>query len=222
MKMGLAKIGLWGKPVVILGAGEAGRQLVRTLKREWGLGFKPVGVFDFRLAPRGGLVEDVPYGGTIIDALDLARKHGIGTVIFAMPNVRREYLAKFVDRASSSFRDVIVIPNLSGITTSAVAARNFAGILGVQTKHNLLNPWALRAKRVLDLTFTLIGGILILPLLLVLALLVWLDSGRPILYKSTRIVQGGIVLWTIKFRTMVPEAHQKLQQILKENAEMRE
>src|SRR5215211_434336 len=46
----MMKLGLWGKPVVIMGAGESGKQLVRTLQTEWGLGFKPIAVFDPRLA----------------------------------------------------------------------------------------------------------------------------------------------------------------------------
>ena len=72
MKWGTAKIGLLGKPVIILGAGEPGKQLLQVLQREWGLGYKPAAVFDFRLPPKLGRHEDVPYGGTVIDALDLA------------------------------------------------------------------------------------------------------------------------------------------------------
>jgi Undecaprenyl-phosphate galactose phosphotransferase WbaP len=222
VKWGLMRLGLWGKPVAVLGAGETGKQLVRTLQREWGLGFRPVAVFDFPLGSRGGLLEGVPPRGTVSDALDTARRQKIDTAIFAMPHIRRQHLAKYVDRARRSFLHVVIIPNLSGITTSAITARNFAGTFGVEIKHNLLNPWTLRAKRLLDLVFTIVGGSLILPFLLVLSLLVWLDSGSPIFYKSKRIVQGGKVLWSMKFRTMVPGAERMLQRILEENAELKQ
>src|SRR3712207_9384064 len=59
---------------ILLGAGETGRQMVRTLKDEWGLGFRPVAVFDYQLTEQGGLIEDVPYAGTVADALATARK----------------------------------------------------------------------------------------------------------------------------------------------------
>jgi Undecaprenyl-phosphate galactose phosphotransferase WbaP len=222
VKRALKKVGLWGKPAVILGAGETGKQLVRTLQREWGLGFRPVAVFDFRLAPRGGLLEGVPYGGTVADALTLARKQGIDTAIFAMPHIRREYLASFINRASLSFQHVIVMPNLSGITTSAVVARDFAGALGVEVKYNLLNPWALRVKRALDLIATIIGGTLILPLLLVLSLLVWADGRGHVFYKAQRMGRDGNYFSCLKFRTMVPDAEVMLQRMLKENPEIRE
>ena len=56
----------------------------------------------------------------------------------------------------------MLIPNLSGVTNSAVVARDLSGVFSVEIKYNLLNPWSLRAKRVTDLAATLLGGALIL------------------------------------------------------------
>ena len=97
-------------------------------------------------------------------ALDLTRKRRVDTVIIAMPWIGREYLAQVVDKASLSFRHVIVILNLSGFMTSVVSARALAGAWGMETKYNLLDPWALRVKRALDLGYTKVGGTLIFDL----------------------------------------------------------
>ena len=221
VKLGLEKLELWGKPVVILGAGETGKLLVHILQREWGLGYKPLAVFDFRLAPKGRVLEGVPYGGTVTDALNLAQKQRIDTVIFAMTHVRRQYLARFVEGARSGFRHVIVIPNLIGITTSAVTASDLAGVFGVEIKQNLLSPWTLRIKRMLDLVATVTGGILILPLLLAISFLLWVSSRGGVFYRAQRIGQDGKHFSCLKFRTMVPEAEATLQRMLEENAELR-
>src|SRR5215211_2737001 len=117
VKRGMMRAGVWGKPVVILGAGEAGARLVRELKMEWHLGYRPTAVFDSLLAPVGGVLEGVPYKGTAIDAKHWARKHHIDTAILTMPRARRKSLAKFIGQASENFRYVIVIPtDLTGIT----------------------------------------------------------------------------------------------------------
>ena len=79
-------------------------------------------------------------------AVDIARKQGVDTAIFAMPFMRREQLVKLVSLASGYFQHVLVIPNLEGITNSAVTARDLGGTLAVEIKYNLLNPWALKAK----------------------------------------------------------------------------
>jgi hypothetical protein len=45
----------------------------------------------------------------------------------------------------------MVVPNLTGMTNSAVAANDFAGTLAVEIEHNLLDRWSRRFKHVLDL-----------------------------------------------------------------------
>lgn len=221
-KRTMMRLGLWGKPVVVLGARQAGAHVLDVLRREWQLGFKPFAVFDNRVVPAGGMLEGVPYGGTLADAEILARKCGVDTAIFAMPYTKREHLARFVDSSRESFKHVVIIPDLGGITNSAVVARDLAGTFGVEIRHNLLDPWAQRLKRVMDLGATLIGGALILPLLLMLSLLVWMESGRPIFYSDMRMGQDGKLFSCIKFRTMVPDAEVLLQQMLATNSEMRE
>jgi Undecaprenyl-phosphate galactose phosphotransferase WbaP len=222
VKRAMRGLGLWGKPVVVLGARDAGAHVIRVLRREWQLGFNPVAVFDNRVSPAEGMLEGVPYGGTLSSAAALARTCGADTAVFAMPYTRREHLARFVDSARVNFRHVIIIPDLGGITNSAVVARDLAGTFGVEIRYNLLDPWAQRSKRVLDLVATVIGGTLILPLLLMLSLLVLIESGRPIFYTDKRLGRGGDLFSCVKFRTMVPDAEAMLQRLLAEDPEMRE
>ena len=220
---GMRKIGLWGKPVIILSHKDSGSRIERLLNEEWGLGYVPIAVFNYRLVPSEELLEASIYEEEILDdAVDLARKRGVETVIFAMPHTRREQLATLAGRASGSFRHVLVVPNLGGITNSATTARNLAGTFAVEIKHNLLDPWALRAKRVFDLIATMAGGVLVAPLLLALTLLVYLDSGGSVFYKDRRMGTNGKSFSCIKFRTMVPDAEALLQQVLEEDDGLRE
>jgi len=206
VKRAMMEVGLWGKPVIVLGAQEVGAHVLKVLQREWQLGLNPIAVFDNRVAPIGRTLEGVPYGGTLTDASALGQKYGIDTAIFAMPHTRHERLVKFVNLASFSFRHVVVIPNLGGITNSAVVARDLAGTFGVEINHNLLDPWAQRVKRALDLVATLIGGVLILPLIMSLCLLVWVESRGPVFYKDQRMGRDGRLFSCVKFRTMVSDA----------------
>lgn len=222
VKRGLLRAGVWGKPIVILGAGKAGGRLVRALQRDWHLGYRPVAVFDSHLAPVGGVLEGVPYRGTMTDAVNLGRKQNIDTAVFAMPHTHRKHLVEFINQAKLSFRYVIVIPNLAGVANSAAIAKNLAGTIGVEVKQNLLNPWALWAKRTLDLAATVIGGALMFVFILAIFLLVWIESGRPVFYKAQRVGQDGRLFSCLKIRTMVPDAESILQQMLKEDAKLSE
>lgn len=222
MKWVAMKAGIWGKPVVVLGASKAGADLLRTLQREWQLGLRPVAVFDNRRVPEGGMLAGVPYGGTLEDASGAAQKYGVDTAILAMPRAYREHLAHVVDWVSMNFRNVIVVPDLSGVANSGVVARDLAGTFGMEIKHNLLNPWARGAKRAVDLLATVAGGVLISPLFLALALLVWLESRGTVFYRDQRMGRNGKLFSCIKFQTMVPDAEAALQRLLKDDAAVRE
>jgi Undecaprenyl-phosphate galactose phosphotransferase WbaP len=218
----MEELGLWGKPVVILGYNQAGKTVAEHLTLNWGLGYKPVAIFDYRLGKSSRFREVVDDRQFLEEVTVLARKENLDTAIFAMPHARREQLTRLINLASISFRHIMIIPNLGGVTNSAVVARDLAGTFAVEIKYNLLDPWALRAKRVADVVATVVGGALILPLILVLALLVYLESGGPVFYTDRRMGRSGKLFSCVKFRTMKPNAEALLQRLLAEDAKLRE
>jgi sugar transferase EpsL len=58
------------------------------------------------------------------------------------------------------------------------------------------------SKRLFDLIITVIGLIIILPLMLVVSILVWIFLGTPILFRQPRPGYKGRPFITYKFRTM--------------------
>jgi hypothetical protein len=78
VKQGINKVGLWGKPVAIVGSRGTGSQITKLLKENWELGYNPIAVFDYPLASAGGPLEDLPYEGlSLIEIADMARKRGV-------------------------------------------------------------------------------------------------------------------------------------------------
>jgi exopolysaccharide biosynthesis polyprenyl glycosylphosphotransferase len=57
-------------------------------------------------------------------------------------------------------------------------------------------------KRLFDLFTSLVGLVLTLPFWPLIAMVVWIDSGRPILYSQLRVGQNGTLFRLYKFRTM--------------------
>jgi len=62
------------------------------------------------------------------------------------------------------------------------------------------------AKRLFDVVVSLVAIVAVSPLLVVLALAVLLDSGRPVLFRQTRVGMNGRTFRLLKFRTMVVDA----------------
>lgn len=221
VKTGMARYGIWGKLVLILGGGDLGTRLNDLLKQEWRLGYKPAALF--KGEPEGWLIEVKGSGessqheGAMADALNLGHTHQIDTLFLTVPHESREYVAGLADLASIHFRSVIVIPDLTSVASSTVVARNFAGTIGVEVHHNLLDPWVRRFKRGLDLTGALVGGLLISPLLVALVVLIKLDSSGPAFFGHRRLGAGSTHFRCWKFRTMHLDAERLLEEHLKDN-----
>ena len=64
--------------------------------------------------------------------------------------------------------------------------------------------------RILDVTFALLFGLLTLPLVLFIAAVGVLTGGFPIIYRGPRIGRGGRVFTSLKFRTLTPDAEERL------------
>jgi exopolysaccharide biosynthesis polyprenyl glycosylphosphotransferase len=67
-------------------------------------------------------------------------------------------------------------------------------------------PWGRIAKRAADVFGSALGLVVLSPLFAVVALAIWLTSGRPIFYLQERVGQGGRLFQIIKFRSMRPDA----------------
>lgn len=68
----------------------------------------------------------------------------------------------------------------------------------------------LLVKRCLDVCFAPIALMLLAPLLLLLALLIKLDDGGPVLYRREVLGRYGVPFFILKYRTMVANADQML------------
>jgi exopolysaccharide production protein ExoY len=84
---------------------------------------------------------------------------------------------------------------------SAIRPLESSGARSIPThqRHHLL------AKRMLDVVGALVGGLVLLPLLVIIAVAVVLTSSGPAFYKQRRVGKGGRAFTILKFRTMVAD-----------------
>ena len=216
-----ARCSWWGYPVMVLGAGKTGEMVVKTLKQRPSIGLKPVLVLDDD-PQKHGLLHGVPVVGGVRLAPVLARSRKIPYAIVAMPGVKRDRLLKILERYGTAFAHLLIIPDLFEFSSLWVSAKDMGGILGLEVRQRLLMPGPRLAKFSIDLAATLVGGLLLLPLIVAIAILIKLDSPGSIFYLQTRIGQGGKRFKAWKFRTMVPDAAKSLQDYLEKHPELQD
>ena len=220
MRLLFARWHWWGYPVMILGAGQTGSMVIRTLKRRPGTGLRPVLVLDDD-PKKHGTLHGVPVVGGVELAPGLAKTRKIPYAIVAMPGVPRDRLLSLLERYGSSFAHLLVIPDLFEFSSLWVEAKDMGGVLGLEVRQRLLLPGPRLAKFSIDLAATLVGGLLMLPLIALIALLIKIDSRGPIFYSQLRIGQNGEPFKAWKFRTMVCNADLALKDYLARHPEQR-
>ena len=62
------------------------------------------------------------------------------------------------------------------------------------------------AKRAMDLTLGVLLLVVALPIMLIVALYILLTSGRPVIFRQSRVGLHGNTFTMLKFRTMIPDA----------------
>ncbi|MGZ4655292.1 SDR family NAD(P)-dependent oxidoreductase [Oryzihumus sp.] len=101
--------------VVIFGAGEAGRQLVRTMTQDPASAFYPVALLDDDHSKTRLRIEGVRVRGDRSRLQEVAAAHAAETLVIAMPSAKAALIRDLADRAEEAGLEVLVLPPLSQI-----------------------------------------------------------------------------------------------------------
>ena len=218
----LSRTAWWGEPIVILGAGQTGHLVVRRLVTHPELGWRPVAVLDDDPAKWNRPVHGVPVLGGLDLCASLAATGRASRAILAIPGASWQRLAEIVDSQARRFLRVSVVPDLFHLPSLWVSARDLQGILLLDIRSNLLDRRMRAFKRLVELLLAAALGLLALPLMLLIAVAIKLDSPGPVLFAHERVGQDGRRFRALKFRTMVRNADAVLHDALTRNAALRE
>ena len=190
--------------VLIVGAGNAGTALVEVISELDPPPFKLVGLIDDDPAKLGTNIQGSPILGNHESLSEIIANQGITDLILAISNEMNHGMFQSILTAQE---------NGVNLTTMTDTYESLSGRVPI----NLLeSDWVIRAfldraptsgfyriaKRLLDLLLSLIGLVALTLLFPLLALVILLDSGRPIIFVQERLGKGGKSYPIYKFRTM--------------------
>lgn len=112
---------------------------------------------------------------------------------------------KIIERCIEENKEVYFVPKYTDISIMNSVMKKTDDIPTFNISKLELSLEERFVKRCFDLSLSLAGFILALPLGLLLALLIKLDKG-PVFYKQQRLTRGGRIFRVYKFRTMVSDA----------------
>ncbi len=149
------------------------------------------------------------------EEVDLARKN-IDVALVTMPatNEDAERNRLLLHWLSQRFKRVVLFHEISGLGSVWVETRDLEGWLGLEMQYHLLEPQAIFIKRLVELAITIGMIIPLLPLSLLVALWIRLDSPGSVFYYQCRLGAGKQSFFVVKFRTMFMDADERLKVLL--------
>ena len=213
----LIRIGRYGRPVSVIGAGQTAATTIAQLRANPAYGLRPVAAYDDNPTLQGTIVEGVPVLGSLEDALTMPRTN---QVLISIPGARAEVQQKIINQFYNAFPITWIIPDLIGVPNQALQPHNIGNVASLELKNNLKSLKSRSVKRAIDLVLSFIGIILVSPFLIIIAILIRIDSPGPVIYKASRIGKDLNLFACYKFRSMYVDADERLNKLLEENSEM--
>ncbi len=209
-------------PLLIVGAGKTAELFLQGIMGEGGLGYKVIGFLEDKNVTIPFL-KKYPVLGKFEQAEEIIKATGVEDVVIAAPGTDPEKLRDTINKIQALVKNLTIIPNLMEVPMSGIEAEGFLNerIIILRLKNNLARPLNKFIKYSFDWIATLIGTIVISPLLLIICIWIKLDSPGPILFGHRRIGKDGREFDCYKFRSMCRDAEARLEEILAENEEVR-
>ena len=194
--------------VLVVGTGETARKVVRQILDQREFAYRIIGFIDDDASRVGERIVNPGIIGTPADMAALIERHHIDRIVVGLSDRRGKLPVEELLRAK-----------MAGVRVED-ATTTYERVTGKILIDDLRPSWLIFSdgfrvsrmtrwiKRSIDLTLALVFGILSLPLMVLTAIAIAIESGRPILYCQERVGENGKTFTLCKFRSMRTDAEQ--------------
>jgi exopolysaccharide biosynthesis polyprenyl glycosylphosphotransferase len=188
--------------VLVVGAGDGGAELVQELALGDTGPFEAIGLVDDEYEAEQ--IAGTPVHGRISDLSHVVATQQPDIVVLAVGDSRPEAFERLLDVAGVGFK-VVGLPEFHEHAFGRVPVRTLTPAWFMNVLHLYQRPYTRLAKRALDIGIALFGLLLTGWLFPLLAYVVRRTPG-PVIFRQTRLGEGGAHFTIYKFRTMRADA----------------
>ena len=201
---------------LVLGTDDDARQLAVTLNDAPDSSYRVVGYLDDEVVA-GTEVDGLPVLGGTCDVLETAHDHGIGVVVVSPSGVTPGTLRDVTIALEGQDVDLAVAPSLFQVVTRRMTIETVGNTPLLHVDQIRLERGKAFLKRSLDVAAASTLLLLTSPIMLVAAVAVWAEREGQVLFRQARVGRDGRPFTMLKFRTMVADAEQRLEELEHEN-----
>jgi len=220
MRLSLKKIRLFGRNlrfILIVGTNSRAHKFASEIEERQELGYRILGYIDQNIHQNK---EGINLLGTLEDFPRIIKNHIVDEVIIALPV--KSYYEQIQDIVQKGEEQGISINYLSDIFNTKIArskTEDPEDLALMTINSGYQDSWQYVTKRILDIVISVIIIIATLPLMVIAAVTMKINSPGPILFVQQRVGYNKRIFRLYKFRTMIKSA-EDLQGKLEEKNEM--
>jgi exopolysaccharide biosynthesis polyprenyl glycosylphosphotransferase len=203
--------------VLIVGAGEVGRTVMRTIVALPELGYRIVGFLDDN--PDRGETDIGPFKalGGLDNLPAVLSAERINEVIVALPWSYHRKILSLISQCERAGIRARFVPDIFQLSLARVDVDDLGGLPLIGVKPVAIRGGSLAVKRLMDLALGVVSLSVVLPLGALIAVAIKLDTPGPVLFKQIRVGKGGREFWCWKFRSMREGAEEERDRLLELN-----
>jgi len=208
--------GLGIKQVLIVGAGEVGRTVMRTIVARPELGYRLVGFVDDDPSKGQTDLGRIKALGSLDNLSTVISALNIGMVIVTLPWMYQRKILRIVRQCERHSVQAYIVPDLLQITISQVGIETLGEVPMIGMREEAISHGWRVVKRIVDIVGSLTALIAGAPFALVVALLIKLDSKGPIIFRQIRLGEQEKPFTCYKLRTMRQNAEAEKAALIEE------
>ena len=199
--------------ILVVGAGNIGRELVVEFERQQWPGIHFVGFVDDDREKQRSTVANLPILGSLAQTPNLIHEHDVDEVIVALPREAHADLVALTRQLSELPVRLRIVPDYFDLAFHGATIESLGGFPLIGLRDPAIDEFQRFTKRLMDILLSFCGLVIVSPFMIVIALLIkWEDHG-PILFKAQRVGENGRLFNMLKFRSMIVDADKIQMQI---------
>jgi len=203
----LLRNGIGREKTIILGKNRRGQSAADYLYHHEDQGYDIVGYIEANDDPKNAIdTKKIPLLGKENDIAKIIHENEVSDIVLALEKPDHTRIISIMGQINGFPVTVKIVPDLYDVMSGLVRTQQIAGMPLMEINLEYTNWYQRGLKRILDLLITIPLLLAFIPLAIIVATFIKLESKGPIFYLQVRVGRDFRKFKTIKFRSMLHNA----------------
>lgn len=198
--------GLFSKKTLILGGGREAEEVLALLAAEANSGYSLYGIVSVDPADSGSFLRGVPVLGDIASLREYVAAYDVETLVVATPPEKSHTLLHILRPLRYAGLQILDYVSLYEEIGAEIPIDHIDDEWLMHAAMNSSRIHIRQIKRAMDLSASVVGLVVLVPVALLAAVFIKLTSPGPVFFRQKRVGREGRVYTLLKLRTMRQDA----------------